>query len=633
MKHALLVGVPERDAEGRLDRAPGVDAIAALLDELGGWSISVCTGQGATRSRVLEGLDAMVSACRAEDACLLYFFGHGGVVRFSGLAGDLGSRVVFYLATLRPPGSRQRVGVLDVEVSTALARLDRVCGNVTAIIDCCHAASMVRDGPIPTVAPPPWVEALVGAGGDERAGDPLLATVGHPRIVRLVGSSSLRSAYATKQAEGRYGLMTQCFVEVVREAGLRCDRLTWDAVAHRAREWASRQRGTEEQRVVLAGPRNRLLFARETVAQPRSVAFVPASSPGRGWIRAGLLQGVRTGDRWGIAELELGPSLEPRLRTEARVTRVDLDGSEVVLGDPSSSPPLGASAIMQGLQVPLAVVVEGAPAVERALRSSGLVRAARVAMPAAVARVRGVGQAGSRVDVEDDEGRVVWPEVSLDAKGLPMLLELLEDRARARRLEQALAAATATAAEETELEWEWGTLGPDEELRPWPSSGAGAPRIHVGDRLWLRLGHRGTTPRRWFVSVLQVDIEGRLGLLNVHEPEGIEVVAGVPTYVGLRGHRRRQGLTCGWPERVPRDGPRPSRLIILGSRRPISMGHLVRLPEPDDPTAFAAQGLGLGASRRTRGEELRPFVTSEAWTWGEIRLEVDPRPRRDEGAW
>ena len=89
MKHALLVGVPERDAEGRLDRAPGVDAIAALLDELGGWSISVCTGQGATRSRVLEGLDAMVSACRAEDACLLYFFGHGGVVRFSGLAGDL----------------------------------------------------------------------------------------------------------------------------------------------------------------------------------------------------------------------------------------------------------------------------------------------------------------------------------------------------------------------------------------------------------------------------------------------------------------------------------------------------------------------------------------------------------------
>jgi hypothetical protein len=233
MKHALLVGVPERDANGHLGRVLGVEAMAQLLDDLGGWSITVRTGPDATRPRVLQALDAMISSCEADDACLFYFFGHGGVVRFSELDGELGRRAVFYLATLRPPERSERVGVLDVEISAALARLDRVCGNVTAIIDCCHAASMVRDGPIPTITPPSWVRALVDeAEAEDRA--PLLATESHPRVVRLFGSSSLRRAYAAQHTEGAHGLLTQSFVALVREAGLRCDRLTWDMIVHRA---------------------------------------------------------------------------------------------------------------------------------------------------------------------------------------------------------------------------------------------------------------------------------------------------------------------------------------------------------------------------------------------------------------
>ncbi|MCX4243940.1 caspase family protein [Paraliomyxa miuraensis] len=629
MKHALLVGVPERATDGHLDRALGVEAMARLLDELGGWSSTVCTGAEATRPRVLAALETMVSTCRAEDACLFYFFGHGGVVRFSGLAGDLGQRPVFYLATLRPEGSSERVGVLDIEISDALARLDRICSNVATIIDCCHAAAMVRDGPFPTITPPSWVRTLAERL-EHRA--LLLSVKDHPRVVRLFGSSSLRRGYATQHSGGLYGLLTQCFVDLVREAGLRCDRLTWDAIAIRAREWVSRQRGTEEQRVVLAGPRHRLLFSRHAVPQPRSAAFIPAPTTGRGWIRAGLLQGVRLGDRWGIAELSLDADLQPRFLVEAEVRSTDLDSAEVVLSDPSIRPVLGATAIMHVVEQRLPVVVDGVTELEDALRASNLVRTVASNSPEVIARVRPAAIEGpSRaLDVFDANERPIWLGVSAEAEGLRDVVDLVEDRARARRFEDSLAMASSSAARDIDVVWRWGTFGPDDhpqELPLSPPKTRRVPRIHVGDRLWVELSHRGSTPRQWFVSVLEIGIEGRLSLLNAHEPDGIEVIPGVESHVGLRGHRRRQGLACHWPSRVPLEGPRPARLIILASHRPIPLGHLVRLPEPDDLSAFAVQGLWPHAAGAIRGDAPRPFVTSEKWAWGTVPFEVDPSPR------
>lgn len=630
MKHALLVGVPERDINGHLDRALGLEAMERLLDDLGGWSITVCTGAEATRPRVLQALEAMVSACEPDDACLFYFFGHGGVVRFSELHGELGRRAVFYLATLRPVGSRERVGVLDIEISDALARLDVVCGNVTAIIDCCHAAGIVRDGPIPTVAAPAWVRPL-----DEDEGRPwLLAAEGHPRVLRLLGSSAQRSAYAAKHTGGLYGLLTKSFVALVREAGLRCDRLTWDVVVHRLREWVSQQRGTEEQRLVLAGPRHRLLFSRHTAPQLHSAAFIPGRTAGRGWLRAGVVQGVRVGDRWGIADLLLDDELQPRLLAEAEVRAVDLDCAEVVLSGSAVQPPLGAAAFVQRLEQRLPVALEGLPALADALQGSGLVRPVAGGTTGVVARAcraSSWAQANEVIDVRDDRGLPIWLGISADTEGLRGVVELLEDRARAHRLEDSLATASPSASHDIDLVWHWGIIGPEQEPRALPivasSSTSPLPRIHAADTVWVELSHRGLTPRQWFASVLEINLEGRPRLLNTHQPDGIEVVPGVTCHVGLRGHRHRQGLTYQWSARVPADGPRPARLLVLASHRPFSLGHLARHAEPDDAAAFAAQGLSLEAAGATRGDAPRPFVTTTQWTWGQICFEVDPRPR------
>ena len=632
MKHALIVGVPERAKTGELEPVASSTAMAALLRDLGGWSVTECTGGDATRSRVREALNAMVSACMPGDACLFYFFGHGGVVKFSDLRSDLGNRAVFYLATLRPFGSRQRTGLLDVELSDTLTRLDQICANVTAIIDCCHAAEMARDDWVPTVPPPPWV-VEVDERYDGRDATPLLlAAEGHPRVVRLFGSSSLRHAYATRTPEGLYGLLTQSFVETIRECGLRCDRLTWDAVAHRARERASHRRGMEEQRVVLAGPRHRLLFSTATAPVPRSAAFIPADAPGRGWIRAGLLQGVREGDRWGLAALELDETLHHRFLTEAEVVRVELDNCEVQLSETSLRPAIGTSAIMRKVDERIPVVVEDVgrfDTLARALEGSGIVRPTSSPSVDAVAALRPSAHTTEDIDVLDGDGQPVWLDVPNAKSQLEAVVQLLEDRGRTRLLQRSLAMASPSASTDTELTWRWGVVGPHEEsveLPIVPPNTGAPPRIRCGDRLWVQIQHRASTPRQWFVSVLQIGIEGRLSLLNSHQPDGMELRPGVTCYVGRRAHRHRQGLLSRWPSRVPTDLPRAQQLIILASRRPIAMGHLVPPPSPDDPTAFAAQGLNFTPTSHSRSAAHRPFVASEQWTLGHIEFELDPRP-------
>lgn len=552
MKRALLVGVPDLGKADGLRPAPSLAAMTALLEDLGGWQITTLAEGSTGREHVLAALDAMLAACGPHDTCLFYFFGHGGVVRFTPLPGPLGARPVFYLATLRPPGTPM-IGVLDVELSDALTRLDQICGNVTAILDCCHSASIMRGGVIPEIAPPPW---LTARAPQERQQPRVLAVESHPRIVRLFGASSLRHAYPEHRPDGHCGLLTKYFVEVLREAELRCHRLTWDAVAHRVREQASLARGMEDQRIVLAGPRQRLVFSSQTIAPPSSAAYMPSGEPGWGWIRAGVLQGIERGDRWAITSLALGDDLEPQVLTEAEVQEVELDRCTVTLSVPWSHLRPGASALLLGF-------------------------------------------------------------------------DRLEARAKADRLLSSLVANDATATRDGTLRWRWGRLGAQQRPHALGSSSdehQEIPRLHIDDRIWIELNHRGYPPPHWFVSVVLLDADGRLVVLNTREPEGMEVAPGVSARLGLRGGSEQQGLPVSWPLGVPPQRPCRSTLLVLASRRPIALGHLVHLPEPDDD-ALLAQGLGPSVRTPRPGSRTRGPVTSSGWTWDRIDFELDPRPR------
>ncbi|KIG12555.1 hypothetical protein DB30_01265 [Enhygromyxa salina] len=626
MKHALLIGVEDDHPEQRFRPGPSLAAMQGLLRDLGGWTITRVEAASAQRAGILAALAQLEARIEPDDSCLFYFAGHGGIVEIGDANPPLGGRPVFYITAARPTPAWSFEAVLDIELSLGLARIDRICGNVSAILDCCYSARLVR-GPIwPLSASPAWLRDLASQLGDAPL-DPISRPPSHPRILRLAASSSLRRTFPTTQADGHLGRLTQLFVEVVREAALRVDRLTWDAVVHRVREQAIWLLGCEDQWVSLAGPRRRLVFSDREAPLPRTIGFVPREGGRGGFIRAGALQGVQIGDEWGLAGLTLNDDLQPRWQGRLRVVATDLNRALLEpVGDDVAAKP-GTSAHLLGVRQRTPVRVIGPATLAAAVRNSPWLVVAN-------------GETGAAVDVlcvhhETLETRSANDEFTRscfadDARGLAAAVEQLEDWARARLL---LGVARSRAPSDAgPIVVSWGRHAPEVGRNTCCDlTDMKMPRAHVGDRLYVRIS-RTSEPGEWFVSAFMIDVAGRPKLLDASEPDGRELLSGETMQIGWQPHQPGQSLELSWPKGARGERAHPMAIVILASQRPIMVGHLVpgghdhQLPS-DQPRPRRARTRGhLSQPRPRTGPEL-----ARAWAATLIRCELDPRPRAPAG--
>src|SRR5690606_5090936 len=117
----------------------------------------------------------------------------------------------------------------------------------------------------------------------------------------------------------------------------------------------------------------RLLFSRQEAPPLRTVGFVPDESGDGGWVRAGVLQGVRVGDEWTLTELTLDEQLRPCARARMRVTEVDLNRARlesITAGVDMRAIPPGTSAVLARVAERERVVVDGPPALREAVERS-----------------------------------------------------------------------------------------------------------------------------------------------------------------------------------------------------------------------------------------------------------------------
>ncbi|MFV8754956.1 hypothetical protein ACNOYE_30780 [Nannocystaceae bacterium ST9] len=604
-KRALLIGVADDHPEQRLDPGPTLAAMQGLLDDLGGWTLDVVDGRAATREGILDALARLIAVTGPDDTCLIHYFGHGSVVRFDDVEGPLGRRPIFYVTARRPSATWSLLGVLDVELSLALARLDRICGNVSVILDCCKSGRTVRGDNVPSLPAPAWLPTLPDADECDR----LLDVESHPTIVRLTGSSALQIAFGVHhEGVGDLGLLTSGFVEVVREAELRLDRLTWDAVVHRVRERAIRMRNGGEQWIGLAGPRERLVLSARRAALPRSVGYLPALTREVGWLRAGALQGVEVGDEWGIAELALDENLEPRMLGRVRVDQVDLARARVVAASPECRPnalPLGASAYLLSAHDRLAVDVGEIAELASALNEAPLVRAAKP----------GERSVFARVVRRDHEFELECEQWRVRVGSLAAVLEWLDDWARADRLSRITRRAPSSSERRFDLRWGWFE---GSARRTAPASGE--VRLRLAHRPWFELAPRGRGD--CFVAAIELGIGGSPRLLNAAEPDGVALLPGAPRQLGERAGRRSQGFEIDWPIEVARDRAQPVSVIVLASPRPLELGHLVRTPAELALVRRPARASSNRSLGRRSIEEQPESV--DTWTWQAIQYVVEP---------
>jgi hypothetical protein len=609
MKSALLIGVKDESVHQALDPVPSVAAMAILLDDIGGWEVERVEGTAATRTTVLSKLEELRDRLEADDDALIYFIGHGNVVELFDVPAPLGNRPVFYLATARSLGPWYFEGVLDVELSRLAAEIDSKHATLSLILDCCHAARTMRGG-YGLDRSPEWVQEL---SQSRACDDELLAPESHPGVIRLAASSAWREAYAHRQADGHLGRLTEAFVSVVREAMPNLDRLTWDAVAHRVREQAIWSLGCEDQWVTLAGPKQRLLFSSAQAELPWTVGFVPSEDGAGGWIRAGRLQGVELGDEWGIAALTLDEQLRPRWRARMRVCGVDLSRARVEPIDQTSEKnPPGASAhlLCAAHRYPVKLDIGVPTALRLAVEASTWLCAAEDQATEVLAHVR-LEVAGLALEPSHpDIGTITLIEFEAASA-----IEWLEDWARAQRLRDTL--------DVQQIKDEKSSL----ELMCFVD-GAACPegaQLHVRDRVWFEIHNHGDNG--WYASLVEIGVDGRPRLLNQSEPDGVEVPPGRSAFVGYREFRRENGIELCWPSGYSGDRMGVATVILLGSSRPIQLGHLTadpnttlwlptpRLPEPQ------ARGHRATAWPKT-GPEL-----SREWTCARLGYQLDPAVR------
>lgn len=502
-------------------RLPGVrndlDTMHATLKRWG-FTCEERFDERATRDEILRALDDLIESTNSGHAVVLYYCGHGGRARLhrDGLAWN-------YLVTADHRRDAFR-GVAEIELTARMRRLCAKTRNVTAIFDCCHAATICRDDPPqperarvfdpidiprpgdsdvrivePYTLPPDLRAQLVGAPRDS-----LAAVHENPDLVVLTATTADSSAYEFQDADARdgqtryRGYFTTKLCAALDRA--RATPMAWDSVIERARQEIAWARRSTTQRPEVVGPRARLPFSLQTVAEVRDqFLVVPHQSDGL-WLASGRLCGLELGDRLAVQSLE-------------------------------------------GDDIGVATIEE----------------------------------------LYDDSARLEFAETTTRPSTAPYLAVALtspaDDRERACMLDKVLRGGGPGLGKVEATVEAW-----VEERGGEPRRLGARDRIRAGSLLWAEVRH--TTPNKppIYINAIGIGVDGKAGLINQAQPAGLEIRAQQSEWIGrLPGGRNT--LCLKWPASVPADAPRPAALLLVASRRPLDLRRLCEDPHAADSSS------------------------------------------------
>lgn len=559
MHRALLMTLPEFGDAGQRALA----MIRRALERFGFEEfVLLPAGARLTRESVHAALDELAERAGPDDACVVYYFGHGHRVVFEDLEGPHAARPFSYLRCDR---EHEFDALLDIPLRTRLHRLTRACNNLTVILDACHSGRLVRS--VPKRRPPPaWLHDEL-ARHDPRDAPPIVCLAGAPPL-----------SEAVRVHEDDVGHLTAELCAALHEVAERRVKVSWHALAHRVRGRVITSEGSEYQWVVASGPVERGLFTSEPVADIGAVGYVV--TPAQTWLRAGRLQGCKPGDRWALHDLD------ERELARGELSELDLHRSVLALDRPRPPElPLEGHARLLRAANPTRIALDPTLLEHCGAR---LERSAWLRVDPQHAEAE-LARAGDRMLLRERDG--TWPNLELPLDACDAALELLEDRARSRRL-LALPSGDADLLR---------IAGAPEHLRP-------------NQPLALQLACAPDNPDTLYVALVLIDPLGRAWQLEPDQAEGIQVARNQPYPLVTEP-------ATAWPAGVDTDSL-PCTLVAIAVDRPVQLGALVR-PHPG-----RNEGLALGlavAGRRMRGSGREPRPPLEARRWAVVRVAFELR--------
>lgn len=593
-KRALVIGSPKGGLEGVETDVENITK--RLVDR--GFSCTPCVGRDATRAGVLDALASLERVAQPGDAVTIYYSGHGGRCHLVADTGAEPEPPFNYLVPMDHDSAMQFRGITGFELALYFFDLSNkirdpakeTC-NITVLLDCCHASTMVRGDklfrserdsrPAPGERSRHWEGQRAYLMPDElrdryeeflrRRSE--LHDDSNPHVLRVVATGAGSPAFESRNQKGSAGYLTTELCKALDES-LHAP-VSWDTIVRRVRERIVLRRRSTTQRPELEGPRGRLPFSLETAADiVDHTTLTYRQYDATAWVRAGKLHGLHRADELDVlgaapavvAKAEIEDLYEDHARVELRTKTAS---AEQVLDRDRF--PAGSGVAIARYERRHIVWVDPSLTVGEALRGEidGQARLSRVE-DANLAMFKVVGNAGElRVEGPQWLHRVPRPTTPA---GVAALVHDLDDLARRLILEQQLAEAPGLV---EGLSWtvEVFVELPDGKRKLLKPDHGPLP---VGTRLYTELKHLSKGAPTLYVNVLDRGISGRMSLLNTAQPAGVQLQAPQgprPTLLHVPGLNR--GMRLIWPKDVPRQPGLTEELVLVASLRPLDLRNLL----------------------------------------------------------
>ncbi len=341
-KRALIIGSATYGLEG-----PEYDLVLMrkLMEERG-FTSHILTEETASCEGIREGFKGLIKDSKEGDAALVYYSGHGGLVHNSDYKqqGNQPPYFQFLVPTDMHESTQDNFrGLLDLELSNLLAQLTAKTQNTTVILDCCHAARLMRDPKFRTRAlDRPWELGLPEQARRLHQSEEYQRRYagGNPDSIRLSAAGVLESACEYEGEDDKIvGMLTESLCMVLADRSTQ--PVSWMTVCKWVRERVLAMNSF--QRVGLEGRGRRLLFQTEETDQVGVLSFFYDKDQAS--LRGGRLQGVIAGNVYGLMPRDAEAYTPDRQLGEVTVRKV-MAGLSTVEVTGGQSPPAKLQAFL-----------------------------------------------------------------------------------------------------------------------------------------------------------------------------------------------------------------------------------------------------------------------------------------------
>ncbi|KAI9373579.1 caspase domain-containing protein [Aspergillus egyptiacus] len=577
VKRALIIASPFGGLLGPLADAA---AMKRVLQELG-FEVEECCDSSATRQGVLDAWQRLIDATCPEDTVVIYYTGHGALVRPKDDAGDEGNAELEMpehartFQVLVPMDYDQTTdtdfrGILNIEISYLLRNTTAKTRNVTIIADCCHSGSMFR-GPgsgvtarprnLPKIAYHSVASFLASLrNGGHFHGE--LDINGNPHAVRIAASTVHELAMEYMDAHGVWrGALTEALISAMQLVN--GHDVSWRTILMHVRRIVQARFPLQHPRA--EGPGDRMLFSLQHVTPTALQHFVVVGDTPI--FQAGTVFGIRKGNTYAV--MPLGPQdvAEPRKELpEATVIAVTGFSAQLKLNFwPSwkGFSERGALAflkheVFEKLPVVVPFDLEGLQIeIEKSkylrygtAEDNILAEFKHIKDTVMLCNHQGIRIASRRIDNPKTAPGQAFSDIIMAA-------ERLARAQRVMNLQRELKQDRLTHSIDIEI----GTVkdgNPDKLFQP-----GGPNHVTEGESIYIQLENRGTNTVH--VSIFNINVAGRISFMTPDNPTGYELCPDETETFGDDGFNYLKGVALAWPDGVQRLAIDEQFLFVLTS--------------------------------------------------------------------